>query len=184
MGIYFIAAGNFSKNREKSLDKSFGKNQLQGFLRTEDFAKLEEHFPSGKRVYMWGANGGKSFNQLKNVSSGEYVVDVKNSEVVQVFEFCFYMNTGGNTRLQDYIGWDREKPREKRRPFKYVFFLKNPRPPSSDQKEKEYFQSAFDKNANQQWLIGQRWFSGSQVSLACQRKNVANIEELIWGGSF
>ena len=70
-------------------------------------------------------------------------------------------------------------PVDERRPYRYVFFLKDPQKPGRDQKEKEYFQKAFDQSGNNQWLVGQRWFSGSQVNDALERTGVENIRELL-----
>ena len=105
------------------------------------------------------------------------MVDVKNRKVIQIFKFCFYVDTADETQLQEYIGWDRELPVEERRPYRYVFFLKDPQSPGKEQKEKKYFKGAFELD-NSQWLVQQRWFSDSQVTKAMERKNVANIEKL------
>ena len=187
MGLYFIPAskgkrsptsGETAKNREKSLEKDFRVNQIEEYLKLEDVTRLNNHYPNGNGVFVWGANPGSTFNQLHNVSEGEYVVDVKNRLVVHIFKFCFYVDTAYDTRLQEYIGWDRELPVDERRPYQYVFFLKDPQSPDEEQKEKDYFKGAF-KLDNSQWLVQQRWFSDSQVTKAMERKNVANIEKLL-----
>ncbi len=56
MGIYFIAAGinKGPKNREKSLDKSFFSVDLKEYLPNDICTKLEEHFPNGRGIYVWG----------------------------------------------------------------------------------------------------------------------------------
>ncbi len=179
MGIYFIAAGSKTRNREKSLEKSFSVSEIERFLKPTDVMHLKNSYPSGIGIFVWGANQGRTFNQLSNVSKGEYVVDVKNKVVVQIFKFCFYIDAGNDNRLQEYIGWDREMPDYERRPYKYVFFLKGPQSPGRDQKEKNYFQSAFEELNNSNWLVGQRWFSGPQVNEAITRKRVVNIEGLL-----
>ena len=188
MGLYFIAAGpgqpssttgTRAKNREKSLDKNFSVDEIREYLNPEDVTRLNNHYPNGNGVFIWGANQGRTFNQLSKVSEGEYVVDVKNKKVIQIFKFCFYVDTVDDTRLQEYIGWDKEKDENERRPYRYVFFLKDPQSPGRDQTEKSYFQSAFDMLNNDHWLVGQRWFSDSEVNEALERKRVENIEGLL-----
>jgi len=55
MGIYFIAAGNSSKNREKTLDKSHRVEEICQFLSPKDGDSLKKYFPKGEGVYLWGA---------------------------------------------------------------------------------------------------------------------------------
>ena len=179
MGIYFIAAGKSSRNREKSLDKGFRSEELRSYMKSRDFLRLEEFFCPEETIYVWGANKGRSFNELQNVSPDEYVVDVKNKEVMTVFKFCFFIDTGTDKNLQNYIGWDIEKPPEQRRPYRYVFFLKNPKISSSSIRKKDYFQSAFKENRNLNWLVGQRWFSSPQLHEAIKSKKAINQEAFL-----
>jgi len=82
MGIYFIAAGTSSGNRKRTLDKSWS------------FEEVYDVFPQDvcDRVYLWGANEG-SKNYLTKVHEREYVVDVENTEIIQIFEFCFWFKS-------------------------------------------------------------------------------------------
>lgn len=178
MGIYFLAAGKSSNNREKSLENSFSLQDIQRFLKQEDIEKLKSSFPSGNEIFIWGATERSFTKELNQASSDEYVVDVKNEEVVQIFTYCFCVDTADNKDLQDFIGWDREKPIEKRR-YRYVFFLKTPRQPRGPQRDKVFFQKAFNEQMNDNWLVGQRWFSGTQVSKALERTGYSGIEDFL-----
>lgn len=174
-GIYFIAAGSSSKNRSKTLDKSWRLSDVKSKVPNEIAERLELHFSNGKNVYAWGANQ-SSFNQLSQVKSCEYVIDVKNKEVVRAFKFCFWYKTS-DTKIQELFGWDKEKPKSKRRPYQYVYFLSDPIPLKI--KNKEYFQQAFDQMTNPQWLVGQKYFNSDSVQKAMNRKNCSTIDELI-----
>jgi len=175
MGIYFIAAGASSKNRVKSLDKPHKVTDISKYLSQENIIKLKHYFDEHEPIYLWGANELKH-KELSKVKQGEYVVDVKNSDVIQIFRYCFYVETS-NQALQNYIGWDYEKPAHLRRPYKYVFFLKSPL--NTTRKDKSYFQEAFDQTHNQNWLVGQKYFSDSAVKLAFSKKNLSSIEGLL-----
>lgn len=72
------------------------------------------------------------------------------------------------------MGWDREKPRLDRRPYRYVYFLNSPL--STRITDKSYFQKAFDLNSNPQWLVGQRYFNDEELLAALERKKSASIE--------
>lgn len=174
MGIYFIAAGTSSKNRDKSLEKGFKLDQLQQFLPKEIMSKLSTMIEPHQCIFVWGANE-RSLNQLDQIRYGEPVVDVKNKKVIQVFEFCFYFETT-DSLLQKFIGWDSEKSAEKRRPYRYVFFLKSPK--KSIYTKKDYYAEAFNQTHNQNWLVGQRYFTDKEVDMALENKNVGSIEEL------
>jgi hypothetical protein len=143
-GIYFIAAGSSSNNRLKTLDKPWSIQIIDRYVPEHIVEKLKYHFPDGKNIFAWGANE-KSFSELSRVKTNEYVVDIKNKEVVQLFQFCFWYKTI-NTSLQNLFGWDQEKPASTRRLYSYVYFLSNPRPTMI--RKKEYFQSAFNLNNN------------------------------------
>jgi len=178
MGVYFIVTGpgvgGKSKNREKSLDKPYIIDQLRGYLNSEDVFKLEEYFEREEKIYIWGANK-RSFRELKNVSKDEYVVDVYKKQVIQIFTFCFYIETK-DRQLQNYIGWDAQRQKEDQKPYPYVFFLKNPC--SAGCIEKEYFQDAFEKKSSH-WLDEQKWFSNSKISLALQKTSAKTVEQLL-----
>ncbi|PIQ97439.1 MAG: hypothetical protein COV67_04125 [Nitrospinae bacterium CG11_big_fil_rev_8_21_14_0_20_56_8] len=178
MGVYFIAAGSSTKNRNKSLDKSFSIDDLQRYISNENFERLRRSFPSERGIFLWGANRG-SFRELQNVAQDEYVVDVKNRTVVQIFRYCFYIDTGNDRRLQKFIGWDGEKQLQNRRPYQWVLFLREPQVPNHEQQSKQYFQMAFNEANNSQWLIGKRWFSNDQIREALERTGNTNIEELL-----
>lgn len=175
MGIYFIAAGQSSKNRIKSLDKSFSLRQIQPYVPSDIKEKLKRNFDPSDDIYVWGANKGSRKN-LGLVRANEYVVDVKNKDVVQVFQFCFYYFTP-DTKLQEYIGWDSEKSLSERRPYRYVYFLKKPQKPFF--KQKEYFARAFDQTHNQNWLVGQKYLDDQEVDMAMERAGVKQVERLL-----
>ncbi len=177
MGILFIAAGTKprSKNREKSLDKARTVNEIYPFLTSPDREKLKSFFPNGKGIYIWGANQ-RNFNDLSQVKSGEYAVDVKNKKVIQVFQYCFFVETH-DTRLQEFIGWDKEKASHERRSYKYVYFLGNPT--STTREQKEFFQNAFNLESNMNWLVGQRYFDDNKLLLACKRASSNSVENFL-----
>ncbi len=174
-GIYLIAAGASSKNRKKTLDKSWSISEIQNYVPGEIIEKLNYHFPEGNNIYAWGANQ-RSYNELSQVKPNEFVVDVKNKDIVQLFKFCFWFKTQ-NTDLQEFFGWDNEKPVSKRRPYRYVYFLSNPI--NTSIKRKEYFQNAFDLTDNSQWLVGQKYFSENEVSKALERTKSSSISEFL-----
>lgn len=178
MGLYFIAAGSSSKNREKSLDKCFTVEQLSPYLDNNIVDKLKTWFKDDNRVYVWGANPGRSFDQLNKADTGCFTVDVNNKKVPQVFEYCFYIATR-DTKLQEYIGWDEEKPSEEKRPYRYVFFLKNPRKNRNPYIDKKYFEVAFKQGGNQNWLVGQRYFTDTEINNAMQVRGCNNIEDFL-----
>ncbi len=178
MGIYFIAAGPgqgppYSKNREKSLDKGFLVSELTAFLPPESNRLLKQYFGESDQVYAWGAN---RLRDLDKLSPGTFVVDVKKKEVVRVFRFAFWLRTN-DIRLQEYIGWDSEKPMEKRRPYPFVFFLKSPQ--TTSRHEKVFYQRAFGREAKPHWLDGQKWFSDSEVRNAMKRVNARSLEAFL-----
>jgi len=172
-GIYFIAAGATTRNREKSLDRSLEVRRIIEFLDPGARQRLLEHCRPEDTVYAWGAN---REGQLPALAKGDFVVDVKNKKVIQVFRFLFFSRTH-DTRPQEYIGWDSEKPKDKRRPYKYVYFLNDPI--RTIRTDKAYFQRAFDQLGNQNWLVGQRRFSDDAVRQALERTGAQSIEELL-----
>ncbi|MGR3220758.1 MAG: Swt1 family HEPN domain-containing protein [Candidatus Anammoxibacter sp.] len=175
MGILFIAAGKFSKNREKTLEKGIDLSELSHFVDPAICESLRAHFPNGTSVYVWGAND-RSVKHVMQIRPGEYAVDVCNKKVIQIFTFCFWFKTV-NTRLQEHLGWDSEKPKDTRRPYKYVYFLKDPRKTQHD--KKEYFQTAFGESSNPQWLVGQRYFNDEAVLKAMERTRAETLEHIL-----
>jgi hypothetical protein len=175
MGIYFIPAGSSSKNREKTLDKSHTVEEICQFLLPGDRDYLRRFFPGGGGIYIWGA-GEKSRSDLSQLKAGEYVIDVKNKIVMHIFKYCFFVQLN-DTRLPEFLGWDKEKPKAKRRPYYYVYFLKSPLP--TTKKDKNYFQNAFNLNSNPQWLIGQRYFNDSELHAALKRTESSSVEDFL-----
>jgi hypothetical protein len=173
MGVYFIAAGSSSRNREKTLDKSFQVKEICEYVSTNSCDKLGNFFPNGQDIYLWGANND---NEIKKVKTDEYVVDVKNKKIVQVFQYCYFVKTE-NTRLQEYLGWDREKPDYKKRQFRYVYFLRNPK--KTTKSNKSFFQEAFGLLSNQNWLVAQKYFDNEKIMHALVKTNSKNIEEFL-----
>lgn len=174
-GIYLLAAGSSSKNRKKTLEKAWTLSDIKSLLPDHIIEKLNIHFPDGQGIYAWGANQ-RSFNELSQIKRGQFVVDVKNKEVVQLFKFCFWYKTT-NTDLQNYFGWDSEKPISKRRPYSYVYFLSSPI--KTRIRKKDYFQSAFGLTDNSQWLVGQKYFDKHKVKKAFERTQTNNIDEFL-----
>jgi len=173
MGIYFIAAGSSSKNRTRTLDFGHRVEDVSRFLPQDAASQLAGCFEAEEPVYLWGAN---NLSQLGRVRIGEYTVDVKNKEVVQVFSFCFWTHTR-DARLQAHLGWDQEKAKEDRRSYTYVSFLM--RPQRTMRSDKQYFQSAFGQLDNPQWLAGQRYFDDTEVAAALERTATRSVEELL-----
>jgi len=140
---------------------------------TKNAAKFSQHYAPHDTVYAWGAN---RVGDLDKLETGDFVVDVKNKKVVQIFQFGLWVETT-DALLQDFIGWDSEKPKEKRRPYKIVYFLD--RPLKTLRQDKAFFQIAFANEANQNWLVGQKWFSPSDTRNAMTRTNTRSIEQLL-----
>lgn len=172
-GLYFIAAGISSKNRGKSLDKELSAETVSSYLDDKQKKDLRRFYSNSDPVYAWGANRS---GDLEKLVYGDYVVDVKNAIVVQVFQFTFCIETS-NLYLQEWIGWDSEKPSNLRRLYKHVYFLKNPQ--KTAHIDKSYFQRAFNLEKNQNWLVGQRWFSESECRSAMNRTNSTSLESFL-----
>lgn len=172
-GLYFLVAGKSSRNREKSLDRSLPSENISRLLTEKSRLQFLRHCSDTNTVYAWGAN---RIGDLSKLEADDYVVDVKNKEVMQIFRFAFWIETE-DTRLQEFIGWDLEKPRDKRRPYKIVYFLTDPL--KTKKSKKAYFQKAFAQVSNQNWLVGQRWFSTSEVQNALSRTSSNSIEMLL-----
>jgi len=172
-GVYFIAAGQSSRNREKSLDKILPVENILKLLSAEARRKFIRHFATVDSVYAWGAN---RIGDLNKLEPGDFVVDVKNKKVIQVFQFGCWIETQ-DTRLQEYIGWDSEKPKDKRRPYKIVYFLIYPM--RTKRNGKDFFQRAFAQEKNQNWLVGQRWFDPIDIQKAMERTYSTSIEDFL-----
>ena len=170
-GIYFIAAGDSSDNRTKSLDRMLDAAGVREHLESEAQELFEKNFKDNEGIYAWGAD---RRGDLDKLSPGDYVVDVKNKEVVQVFRYGFVIDTP-DTRLRDWIGWDSEKP--EKRPFRFVYFLSAPQ--ETTHRHTSYFQSAFAKEKNPQWLIRQTWFSDDEILSAMERTKTLSLEGLL-----
>lgn len=175
MGIYFIAAGKASNNRGKTLDNAHTVKEISEYLIPSHANMLRQFFKDSDNVYVWGANERSAFD-LSKVRSGEYVVDVNNAKVVQVFKFAFSIKTT-DTRIQDYLGWDEGKPPAQRRPYGQVFFLMSPCITSKN--DKKYFQAAFGLQSNINWLVGQRYFDDNAVEHALGRVSENTVESFI-----
>ena len=173
MGLYLMVAG--TKNRKKSLEESFTRNQLKPYVSDSIYKKLNSHFKPNEPIFIWGANKG-SVSYLEAVQEGEYVLDFKNQKVPTVFQFCFWFKTP-DTKLQEFIGWDEEKPKEKRRPYRYVYFLKSPQKPKHS--KKEYYGQAFGYDSGPRWLMGQRYINDKQLGEALNRTNSDSAEEFL-----
>lgn len=171
--MYLIAAGTSSKNRFKTLEKSWSINDIGKYLSDDIHDKIMYYFPNGLGIYAWGINRP---NEISKVLPGEYVIDIKNKDVVQIFEFCFFFETN-NQRLQNYFGWDHEKNKEEKRQYKYVYFLKNPQ--KTSRKKKSFFGNAFQLSQNPQWLIRQRYFNDELVVAAMNNSNSKNINQFL-----
>lgn len=175
MGIYFIAAGISSKNRFKTLDFSHQLEKIIQLVPQPIIRELEKAYSQDEPIYIWGAND-RSLEDLRQVKPGEYVVDVKNAEVKQIFMFCFYYKTT-DQRLQEFVGWDDHLPRQERRPYRYVFFLKNPSTPKD--RDKKFFQKAFSQELNSNWLVGQRYFNDLEEEKALRKAFCSSVEEFL-----
>lgn len=173
-GIYFIATGSSSRNQTKSLDQSFSVHEVGQYCAPRIQEQLNQHFADDKRVFAWGAS---TRGDLDKPTQGDYVVDVRNKVVKQVFRYAFMIDTGADTQLQRFIGWDDEKPANERRGFRYVYFLRAPQ--VAGRKDKSFFQQAFAQAANPQWLARQRWFSDDEVRMALERTGTRSLEDLL-----
>lgn len=175
MGVYFIAAGRSSQNREKTLDRQHRLEDIARLVSGPVAERLRSHFPSGDGLFLWGAND-RSFEHLSRVKPEEYVVDVNMKRVVQVFRFAFFIETY-DSKLQDYVGWDSEKSSSERRPYHFVYFLKSRM--KTSRSEKEFFQHAFGFGNNGQWLAGQRYIDEWTIQEALERTQSSTVEILL-----
>ena len=174
MAIYFIAAGDSSKNREKTLDRAHTVDELLPEVPPTVGRRLIDAFPSGDGVYAWGGSAPRHRSVL-GLPQGTYVVDIANSDVKQVFRFAFAFEAP-DSRIQDHFDWDDHVAPEERRPYPIVYFLQGPQPTSRVQSQ--WFRRAFDfGHAN--WLPGQRLFSDREVVDAMERTSTSTVEEFL-----
>lgn len=172
MGIYFIAAGTSSDNRKWTLDRPHRVSDLRPYLPDHQLERLEAAFPGGDGVFVWGAN---QEGRIKRVQRDDFVVDLKNREVVQVFRYCFYWDTGGETALQEFLRWDAGKKSTKgRRGYRYVFFLRDPRKPHG--RTKQFFLQAFDRASKPHFFDGQKYIGDDEIAKAMSRTNSPTLE--------
>jgi hypothetical protein len=169
IGIYFMAAGNATENRTKTLDRAHSVNAVCDFLGPTERELLRTYFANDPRVYAWGANSNR-YGQLRQVRSGEYVVDVANANVRQVFSFCFSIQRT-DRQLQDFFGWDKE------RPYDHVYFLMTPLP--TTRTRKVFFRNAFNFQNNANWLTGQIYLDDRAVNDAMHRTGSFTVEEFL-----
>jgi hypothetical protein len=166
-GLYFIAAGNSSNNRKRSLDSPLEVGGLMSHLDAEAQKQMRQNFEYDERVFAWGAT--RAPRGLKKLDRGDYVVDTNNKSVVWIFEYEFLIEPH-DAQLQNWIGWNE-------RYYKYVYFLSKRQPTSHG--AKAYFQTAFAQEGNPHWLAGQRWFSDYQIQGAINKMKKRSIEELL-----
>jgi hypothetical protein len=150
-------------------------SDLEPYISEQDFKHLSEWVGPNDPIFIWGAHHG-SLKELRRVRPGEYVVDVKNREIVQIFKYVGYIETQ-DIRLQSFVGWDAELDPKRRRPYKYVFFLISPR--KSRYVDKVYYQKAFGLLENPQWLVGQTYFDDYEVGEALVRTQASSVEGLL-----
>ena len=174
MGIYFIAAGDASDNRQKTLDRAHTVDKLARLMPVQQAARLHDEFERGANVYAWGATKA-SLYQLNKVRPSDYVVDVANAEVRGVFRFAFAYQTP-DARLQQYFGWDAELAPANQRPYPYVYFLRDRMP--TERTQKVWFQRAFGIESSH-WLSGQKHMSDEQVEAAMRRTGSATLEAFL-----
>jgi len=173
MGVYFIAAGRSTRNRQKTLDQPHRVTDLIKLVPDDVAKRLQEEFPTGEDVYVWGAS--ERSRAVLRMPTDTYVVDVANEEVKQIFRFAFGYRTEG-TLLQRYFDWDDKVPLERRRPYPLVYFLKGPIPTVRSQSG--WFRDAFAIE-RQVWLPGQTLFTDREISGAMTRAGVLSIEDFL-----
>ena len=175
MGIYCIAAGSASTNRLKTLDRSHAIADLEPYLSPRDVQRLREHFPEGHSVFLWGAN---RQGQLPRVRSEEFVIDFNDQRVDKVFQFCFFISTGSDTRLQRFVGWDEgSRSTVERRPYSFVYFLKKPIRPQH--RDKPFFLRAFGAAQKPHFFDGQKYLDDTACAEALRRMDMGSVMELL-----
>lgn len=174
MGVYFIAAGSSTKNREKTLERPHTVGELAECVPSYIASRLQQSYADGESVFAWGATDARA-NTLAKVRPGEFVVDVDGPVVRQVFTFEFQFTTD-DLRLQNYLGWDRERPLPEHRRYRHVYFLSSPQP--TERTQKSWFQHAFGFT-NPHWLTGQRYFSDQMIREAMRRTQSPTVEAFL-----
>lgn len=170
MGVYFIAAGSSSDNRSRTLDTAHQVSDFKPYLSQAHMQQLDRHFPDGQPVFLWGATEG-SRTHLQKVRPDDFVVDFKNQEVAHVFRFAFMVDTGSDSRLQRYVGWDQ------RRNYRYVYFLKSPMVPVN--RNKQFFLNAFGKSHKPHFFDGQRYLDDETVAAAIRTVGAADLHDFL-----
>lgn len=174
MGIYFIAAGNSSNNRDKTLDRSHRVEDIIDLVPPNVRHRLREAFPSGDGVYAWGGSDPRH-QKVLTLPQDTYVVDIANADVKQVFRFAFGYRAADH-QIQNYFVWDDHVPLEARRPYPLVYFLRNPL--RTRRTEAQWFRRAFGIGyAN--WLPGQKLFSRREVQEAMARTKSTTVEAFL-----
>lgn len=170
MGVYFITAGSKSRSRA-TLEHATELSVLESLLSDDVLARLREGLGEDS-LYVWGTmDAGRA--ELDHVQPGDYVVDVNGSEVVQVFEFVLACEPEGSA-VQDVLGWTKGSAK----PFTQVLFLRRPRAPDEDRRDKTYFQKAFGFG-KATWLSRSRYFDKSTLDTAMKRCGVDTVESLL-----
>jgi Type I restriction enzyme R protein N terminus (HSDR_N) len=175
MGIYCIAAGSASTNRLKTLDRAHSIADIEPYLPSRDLHRLRQHFPDGRSVFIWGAN---RQGQLPRVRAEEYVIDFNDQRVQNVFRFCFFTFTGSDVRLQEFVGWDEDRRSTiERRPYPYVYFLKNPVRPRD--RNKQFFLKAFGATRTPHFFDAQKYLDDQACAEAMRRARVDSLEAFL-----
>ncbi len=177
MGILFIAAGSASDNRTRSLDHSLPRSSIAERLGPLGRQKLESHFGETEPVFVWGATQ-KSFGAIRRMRRGDFAVDLKNRRVMQVLRFCFFIDTGSDNTLQDFIGWDQgRRSTERPRRYRYVYFLRDPR--ATTREDKAFFLDAFGKAEKPHFFDSQKYIDDEQIAQALLRTRCESLEEFL-----
>ena len=175
MGVYFIAAGSSSDNRQKTLDLSHSVDELEPYLSVGVARRLRGHFPDGRGVYLWGAN---RQGQLPRIREGEHVVDFDDQRVANVFRYCFFISTGSDTRLQRFVGWDEgRRSTAQRRAYPFVYFLRDPVKPRN--RDKRFFLRAFGAGRKPHFFDSQLYIGDEVCSAAMRRTGTKSVQELL-----
>ena len=175
MGVYFLAAGGSSDNRKFTLDRSHRVNELRGFLSDHQVERLETAFPTGDGVFVWGTD---QEVRIKPVRRDDFVVDLENQKVVQVFRYCFYLDMGGEGGLQEFLQWDTgKKSTPKSRAYRYVYFLRDPEKPQG--RTKRFFLKAFDRASETKFFNAQKYIGDDEIARAMSRTESATLEAFL-----
>ena len=174
MGVYFIAAGNATNNRQKTLDRAHSAGELAPLMPVQEAARLLDAFGPGEPVHAWGATE-RSLHQLNRAQGADHVVDVANQEVRSVFRFVFAYETP-DERLQQHFGWEPQNPGVGQGLYPYVYFLRDRMP--TERSDKRWFQHALAIESAH-WLSGQKYIGDEQIEAAMQRTGSATLEAFL-----